>query len=682
MGDGFWRNLEKKVAELQAERRASGYERPGNVSVKPVDLDTADLGKQPVPAPGISAPGAQRLKQVTGPEDIWKIVSDLRWVPGHPRAWRPHYAPEAVLTQGWGDPSDLAALAENLLNRQGIVTTRIGVVPTETGKKALAEMIHAEKVNIDSLSALLYKEDNGKERLMVFPWCKEIEEIEDLVTWDGIKKEPQDWPQKIRIQVKLVVEPIVSQENTGNTRSAASALAGGGSAVKRKRVTLFDQTYFGQDISLDALDIGYTETRKDGHPVLKVIIDGPNGRQIGKGEVRLDQYTVINEWIGANMDNGPSRISQQLVDGDHPITGRFHIFSINAPDLEPHRVEKLDKMRKAEYEKADTPDGLSALKWYGRGIIDRFIAAQTQFENELAKKLNLTIGRSLNGRCILVTVQRSDTNTDPSTRMDLLYVANDIHGGKAADFNKALRAFNILSGFASARFEAAAIPGGGLGLFELWSRCPEGTQLAYIDHSNKRSFIDILKKKEYPESMVKYLSECRDIILFPSNPSIINGKARWGWLEIDPKTYRIVSRLDNGAAGAMTEHIVGNLFEQATSYLVGALVGIDVSLWSVSGYSLQMENYEEICEKAKAFALNSIKFSAGRGKTSFLDGFIELQGGLPPVTDQASGSPSVAEVSFERAVKFSLDFKGFDYGNNLLGFENGYKDAVNFYFSD
>ncbi len=669
MGEGFWRNLEKKVAELQAERRAEGYERPGAVAAKSVDLEAADLGKQPVPVPGNSTPGAQRLKQVKRVEDIWKLVSDLRWLPGHPIAWRVHYAPEAVLTQGWGDQSDLAALAEDMLNRQGIVTTRIAVTPTNEGKKALAEMIHADNLKIDSLPAVLFT-DHGNKKLMVFPWCREIKELENLASWDGKEKALQDWPQRIRIQVKLELDPVISQENTGNTRIAANALAGGGSSVKRKWETVFDYSYLSQDISLDAIDIGYTETRKDGHEVIRVVVDGPEGRQIGQREVRLDQYTVINEWIGANMDNGPWRTAQQPVDSDHSITGRFHTLSLNAPDLDAENVKVLDSIRKAKYEKAETPDSLSALKWYSRCIIDRFIAAQTRFENELAKKLDLTIGRSINGRSILVTTQRANKEAAPSTRMDLLYVANDIHGGMTPDFNKASHSFNILSGFAAARFESAAIPGGGAGLFELWARSPEGTQLAYIDHHNKRAFIEMLKDKEYPESLVKYLNDLGGVILFPTNPAIINSEARWAWLEIDPKTYRVVSRLDNLAAGAMVEGIIGNLFEQATSYLVGALVGVDVSLWSVSRYSLQLEDYEEICEKAYGFAIDFVKkFSVNE----------EITG---PVGWDIGGSPDVELVKFDRYIKFSLDLSGVKASNNMLGFKNGYKDGVEYYFSD
>ena len=203
-----------------------------------------------------------------------------------------------MLTQGWGDSSDVAALAEQLLNQQGVVTMRIAVTPTEKGKQALAELIQAKKnIRIDSLPALLFTEANGQKKLVVFPWCKEIGELDGFVTWNGMEKEPQDWPRKIRISVKLEVDPNTSRQSAGNTRVAASALAGGGNVTKRKWITLFDETYLSENISLDALDIGYTETRKDGHPVLKVIVDGPNGgKSAGKISGSINTPSSTSGW--------------------------------------------------------------------------------------------------------------------------------------------------------------------------------------------------------------------------------------------------------------------------------------------------------------------------------------------------------------------------------------------------
>jgi hypothetical protein len=87
-------------------------------------------------------------------------------------------------------------------------------------------------------------------------------------------------------------------------------------------------------------------------------------------------------------------------------------------------------------------------------------------------------------------------------------------------------------------------------------------------------------------------------------------------------------------------------------------------------YSLQLEDYDAICEKAYGFAANfSKKFSVSE----------EITG---PVGWDIGGSPDVELIKFDRAVKFSLDFKGIQASNNMLGFKNGYKDAVAYYFSD
>ena len=664
VGNRFWEKLQVEVIKLQAQRKSTGYERPGTVSAKSVDLDTADLGKQTVPVPGLCSAGANELKAGSHTKDVWKLISGLDWVPGSENAWGQRYAPEAVLTQGWGDPSDLAVLADHLLSVNGYVTRRAEVRLTDQGRKALAKRAGSEKVKMNSLPAVRYTDGDKKERFMVLPWCKELSELTDMVQWDGSETEPYDKRQKARIRVELEMEAIASQ-TAGATRDAASALASGGGS-KTKKIMVLDESYLLDTLSLDALDIGYTEVREEGHPTLKCLLDGPEGRVVGKNGVKLDSWQVINEVIYVDMDRRRHTI-QQAVDTQDPITGRFHILSLNAPDLNSDSAAKLEKIRDEKHANASEPDGLSALKWYGRSAIDRFIAAQTRFEKQLAKKLRLSIGRSLNGRCILLTVLRSDNEAVPSTRMDLLQVYNDVHGNRALDTQKALHAFNLLSGMAAARFEAAAIPGGGMGLFGLWAHCPEGTQMAYVDHQNKRAFIDMLKEKEYPDALVKKLDACRNAILFPTNPAVINDTARWGWLEVDPKTYTIVSRLDNGAAGAMVESIIGNLYQQATSYLVGAMVGIDVSLWSVSAYSLQLEDYDEICEKAYAFATGLFKnFSVDAG----------------PVGWDIGGSPDIGLGKFGRFVSFKLDFKGVSASGNMLGFKNGYKDAVEYYFSD
>jgi len=664
IAEGFWRELEKKVAELQARREARGYERPGRATARPVNLDTADLGKERVPVLGAITPGARRLKKAARQGDSLKFVAGLQWVPGRGEAWSQRYSPEAVSTQGWGAPSDLARLAERLLNEQGLATTRAEVKPTDQGKKTLAERAGVAKISIGSLPALRFEDQDGRKHFVVFPWCRELDQLEGLVKWDGSDREPSDRRRKISIQVELDLTAVASK-TTASGRMAADSLAGGG-ASKTKAVTVLAESFYDDEAGLDALDIGYTEIREQGQPALKCILDGPSGRRVGRNSVRLNAWTVQNERISVSMD-GRRTTAEQPVDPQHPITGRFHVLSVNAPDLNETGAAELQTLRAKAHAAATAPDGLSSLQWYGRCVIDRFIAAQARYENRLARDLGLKVGRTLNGRCILVSVERPDAAGKVSTRMDLLHAANDIHGGDGADIRKASHAFALMSGLTAARLEAAAVPGGSVGLFELWDRCPEGTQLAFIDRTNKQAFIDMLQAKGYPQSVMNRIKACGSAMLFPSTPAVIGDTARWGWLEIDPKTYQVVSRLDSGAAGAMIENLIGDLYQQATSYLVGAMVGIDVSLWSVSAYSLELEDFEEISKKAETFAMGLAK----RFEVKDASGTVGIGIGGPP-----SG-----ERNLDRYVKFSLDFKGFAMSNNMLGFGNGYKDAVGYYFS-
>jgi hypothetical protein len=658
----FWNDLGKKVSELEAKRKITGYEHPGQVTSSPVNLESTDLGKHPVPVPGMIMVGARRLKEAANAADVLKQVAALRYIPGRGDAWAGRYAPEAVLTQGWGDASDLARLAERLLNDQGVITKRAEVRPTDQGKTALAELATLSKVKIDSLPALRFTDKDQLKHFVVFPWCRELEQLDKLVKWDGSESEPYDRRQKIRIRVELALQAVDSESRQG-TRMAANALAGG--AAKNKWISVLDEYYRDDQASSGAFDIGYTETTEKGLTVLKCILGSPLGRRTGEKSVPLTGWTVVKERITVKMD-GHNAVSEQPVDEQHPITGRFHILAVNSPDLDEKGADELQASRTKIHESASSPDGLSALRWYGQGIIDRFIVAQTRYEKKLADKLGLIVGRTLHGRCILVSLQREDTGSDISTQVDLLQVANDIHTVKNAENQNALHAFAILSGLTAARLEAAAVPHG-VGIFELWKQCPKETYLVYIDGSNKKAFLEMLQKQQYPQALIERLKTCRSSIIFPSNPAVTDTGVQWGWLEIDPKTYTTISRLDNGTAGALVEELLGDIHMQAGTYLVGALVGIDASLWSVSAFSLELEDFDEICEKAEKFALSIAK------RFSVKDNSDTLGIGI-------GGTPS-AEISFDRYIKFSLDFSGFKKSQNMLGFGNGYKDAVKFYFS-
>jgi class 3 adenylate cyclase len=225
-----------------------------------------------------------------------------------------------------------------------------------------------------------------------------------------------------------------------------------------------------------------------------------------------------------------------------------------------------------------------------------------------------------------------------------------------------------MAGMADARCEAAALGKEGQGLFDIWDHCPEGTELMALDDTNRDDFVARLKEKKYPKTLVDHFSNLyRKIVLFPSNPAVIDDKPRWAWLEFDQTTFKTVAVIDTGENGALVQKYIGDIYAQSASFLVGALVGVDASLWAVAAYSLEMDDYKEILKAAKKF-VNALGNNFGVG----------VKAGPVSAGVGVGGTPS---VSVGRAVQFGLSPSEISKGNNILGFGNGYKAGVEYYFS-
>jgi len=660
---GFWQKVRKKVAQLQAQRHSQAAKRPGHVSARSATFETSDLGKTHVPVPASIAPQAQCLSSISSLDSLLARLKTLEWLPGRTDAWSPRYCSPALLTQGWGTPCCMAQLAEEWFNLRGITTIRREATLTPEGLAKLKELSGLSDLALRSVPVLSYKNTGEQsQQYLVFPFLKPLSAVQNLVTL--LDRLPSERREQCSIRVYLRCESTESNA-AASTRMAATALAGG-SASKEKRFTVLEKRLFLDEASLDALDIGYREVPSDKGPRLAAILDGPDGREFGREKIDLKAWTVVAEEIHVEMAGRNSQVIKRPVSADWPIQARFHSISLNAPDLPAQRVQQLEDLRRTEHSAARGPDSLSSLRWYTRSILDRFIAAQTAYESQLAKSLKLTIGRTNRGRRLMVSVQRTADATKTRTYMDLLDPHNFVHKTAIPDFEKAKRTFTILSGIAAARFEAAVIPGGkAMGVFELWDELPENTPLAYIDSYNRQAFLELITQHEYPTHIIERIKETRGAILIPARPAVIDDEARFAWLEFDRRSFEPTARLGTGERGAMIEHLIGDIYNQASSYFVGALVGIDAALWSVSAFSLQLEDYDEICEKAKKFAVGMAKnFKVGQG----------------PASCGVGGSPDIEMGKLGRFTKFSLDFKGVKASNDMLGFGNGYKDAVQWYF--
>jgi hypothetical protein len=171
--------------------------------------------------------------------------------------------------------------------------------------------------------------------------------------------------------------------------------------------------------------------------------------------------------------------------------------------------------------------------------------------------------------------------------------------------------------------------------------------------------------------------QSRGTVLFPDQPALVNGKQRWAWLEVDPDTYQTISVLDTGERGAMVERVFTDLWKDGLDFIVGGLVGVSSSIWSVSAFSLMLDDYKEILAAAKKFALGlADNFSA-----TVKVGDFEFKGAVGSATIEPGYSgPGAGAVGAAKSAKTLYD-KVKEPKIELGGFEGGFKAGVNFYFS-
>ncbi|OQX32135.1 MAG: hypothetical protein B0D87_08350 [Candidatus Sedimenticola endophacoides] len=457
-GGWFWEQVGEVVSELIVQRHQEGYRKPGGLRAKRVALEADSERGEPVPAPAITALGSRRMKEIATLAELKPVFDAIRWLPMEALPWQQRYAPEAVLTQGWGGASDLARIAETVLNRNGIETRRILVEVTDRGRQALAKRAGLPAVEKEQLPALWYRDGEGREQVLVAPFMREAADLSGLILYDPGQGELEESAEKAHINIRLLVK-AKGRDRQRQAADLADALAGDSDSLEE--INLLSTSISLTDLSRDAVDIGYTKAAENGRILYRAVLDGPSGRiETPQGEgIDSSKYQVVGEVLEIGVDYQTHNRRRLLGEG-MDITGVFHTLGINLPDLGGDSVQALQRAGEAARRHASgEPDTLSALRWLGRNTLARFIAAQSAYEKEFSDTLGLITGRTGRGRVLLATNRRAETPGSPLiTTMDLLHPFNQIHG--EAD-PRAASAFHILSGITAARIEAEAVPGGG-----------------------------------------------------------------------------------------------------------------------------------------------------------------------------------------------------------------------------
>jgi len=664
--------LNEAVAKLKRQRDARQFKRPGyyKPKVKTVDGDAPAMRSVPVPEatdPALAQFGA--IKDIAG---LKKRLTNVRYLPTDGTNWYHMFAPQAVLTQNWGSEGDFARMAEIVLARQGITTKRITVNVTDEGRTRLSNIAGITESTLETLPALLYHDAKGNRYILVAPFLEPITKFTGLV--GGICSNdisPAD--MESTITVTLLAKPKSGGQGKAS-RDLSDAMAGETTTSDIEPIYLLTANPTLPELSRGAVDIGYTVVGYKSGAVIKAIFDGNDKRVIGSETIDTGEYEIVGERIRIDMANSQLTYERRLGDGES-VVDRFHTLGLNLPDMDMEAAKSLDKVMQKIHKGEDAPDNLSALKWYSRNLIYKFISAQSKYEGDLAKEKKLVTGRTTTPRCILATVSRPNKDARVRTTIDLRQVVNQIHPNSNTS-EEAINGFKIVSGIFASKLESDILPGGGMGFFEMMAYFPEDTEFLWLTSSARYSMEETLKSA-MPSHVFSLLNANNNTILFPSQPAFINGKHRWAWLEVNPDTYETIAVLDTGERGSMIERVFSDLWRDGLDYITGGLVGVSSSVWSVSAYSLIMSDYKKILAAAKKFTLGlannfsaSVKIGDFELKGSIGSG--DLEGGYSGTGSKALNTGKKAKETWDKINDPKID---------LGGFEGGFKDGVNYYFS-
>ena len=553
---------------------------------------------QDVPVPPLAIAGAAKLQAVASLADMQTLLRGLRWLPSPDDYWHYRNSPEAVLTQGWGNEGDLAHLVGGLLARLGYAPALRAVTLTEAGRKALAALGHVDQARETYLPAWAYADAQGHARLLVVPFMKDLSELGGLAFYPADQDDRTMAPEEAQIRVYFQVHPRQARGLTAMTGTMADALTGASAGPAKDK----DVRVLRANLPLDTLGRAPVDIRVGAQQGrYTAVLENQTLQVPGDGYVDPHQYTVTGVRIELALPDHTLTHAMTLAKGED-VTGVFFTLGANLPDLPPDAAATLQKAAEAIRGTVAKPTVHSALAWYTRSILYRFVAGQSRYETDLAHQLGVTAGRTDRDRALLVTVQRHGDPSRLRTSVDLMQSANDLHRGEP----DARHAFNLLSGLFASRMEGTALPAEKADFMEAWNRSADDTSLYLSLPSRRRTDLAYMQSHGMPATLIARAKASKAALLLPSKPTRLYGEDRWTWLEIDPDTYETIALTDTGEHGSFADYVMalepvapssGDYLE----FMAGAFIGVDTGVWSMSSFSLESSDYEAVYKAAKAY---------------------------------------------------------------------------------
>ncbi|NLC43632.1 MAG: VWA domain-containing protein [Clostridiales bacterium] len=690
-----------KILNNAVDAAIKKYHTLGENKYNPViQLEEKD-GYDNLVIPTINTHGIQLMKDVVNEEQVLKILRQINCIP---KVYRSNYSPESVLTQGFGD---IAAVMDTAM----VLFSNIGFQPqwktysfTDIGNKILSEFYGFDVKSWDPYPVgIAYENEKGEKKVFVIPFMMDLSQLSGLVYSSSIEHDELNHSGNIaNVRVYALYEPGLDGSQNAVGGDIGSALGGEEGGKKQAELLMLDKTIPLDQLSLDAIDLGFapvTDGGKKEYTAILTTID-----EVVVGENPLRDYKQI---YGFRVEFGglDKKYTHEvtLSEGQKPENLLLAI-GINLPDLPAQSATTLREATDKAHKAVKNPEPFTIAKWYHRNIIHNLIAAQTSFDREMIQTSDLVLGRLNKPRCIVISSELSPKG-NLTTWVNLLQPFNEVHAGD----EELKKAYFLMNGFYQSSLESWLLPGGlGTGFLDVWLNAPEGTDIYAIPvlSGGRDDLANILEKENmYPPTLIKAVKENEKHLLVQSKPTQRSGNGRFAWLELDPTTYEVLSVFDNGYHGA--EYFINSSFlkEGTVEFIKGTWLGLNVSVWTVSFMNLQTDNIIQILVQGKAFALevgkklaefmndinaiNSYTKQISELDELITDGNQELND-LHDGTDTGDGMDTFIDIANDKSLDKimekmpKLKLFGVDVNETVTsgfsGFSNGYNAAVGAYF--
>lgn len=664
--------LSKALTEAISRHRTLEAAKVPADAVRTADFDAGQGRKEGIPAPLPTVHGMLQLESVKTWSDFQALANGLRWLPSADPYTTYRISPEAVLAQGWGTEGDLAYLTGGLLAKLGYSPALRMVQVTDRGRAALAELGAVDSVILKHLPAWSYLDEQGKTKIFVVPFMKDLSELSGLAFFPGGQGSRRMTSAQSTISVYFMVEAKEDRGVGGITGDIGGALGGGGGEDKSliEEVRVLEAALDLDQLSREPVDIraGGSEGK------YTAVLESQTLQIVGNRLIDANEQKIVGVRIEVQSPKKKLTHETRLKDGEE-IADVFHTVAVNLPDLSAEAAEELQQAADRVHKATEKPDDHSALIWYTRSILYRIIANQTAYENELAAVLDVTAGRVDKERVIFVTIRNDRAQSKFRTSVDLQQIANRIHRGS----EEAVRGFHIMSGLFASRLEGAALPGDKTDFMDVWQSSPENTMLFLSLRNNRNKDLKYMEENGFPDTLIERAKTSPAIMLIPNRPTSIHGESRWAWLEIDPDTYETISVTDTGEHGSFAEYLmslepVSPTGDDYMAFMAGAFIGVSSSVWSVSSFALKLDDYEQIIKAAKAYTYGLGEVLSGMMSNKDL-----------PKLEYSIGSLKLKLTDFDQdklAKQFHIlkSGKAVEGAGDVVGFGLGFQIGAAYYF--